>query len=122
MSVLMKSLLAAGFIWPSFGVANDGFGAVIHQSILSREVLTSADETEIQVSEMFERLSNEMDCSQFDLDGEYSSYRLEIVTQRPSQRNAAAFTQWFEGVKSEDTIVRVTIQTCFGLDPLDSAI
>jgi len=101
---------------PFFCFANSSVEAVIHQSILSREVVTSEGNTEIQVSDVFERMVDELDCATFDSDNEYTSYRLEIVTQRPSQRNAAAFTQWFEGVKSDYSIERVTIQTCVGMN------
>jgi len=116
MSLVAKAAVVFLILSPLFCLANSGVDSIIHQSVLSREVLTLEGDTEIQVSKVFDRLFDESDCAHFDLDNEYSTYKLEVVTQRPSQRNAAAFTQWFEGVKYDDTIIRVTIQTCLGVN------
>lgn len=116
MSVLMKSFLLVCVFSPCFSHANDNIEAVIHQSILSREVINDSGDTDIQVSQIFERLIDETDCAEFDADQEYGSYRLETVTQGPSARNMAGFTQWFEGVRSGYKVVRVTIQTCIGIN------
>ena len=88
---------------------------VIHQAVTQRTLVDIDGIIISQNTELFEVLENGEDCAAFDTDGEYDSYLLETVTQSPSQRNAAAFTQWFEGKKTDHNVTSVTIQTCLGI-------
>ena len=118
MSLLVKVVLVFFTFNPLISYASLNSETVLHQSILSREVIKPSGETDIQVSADQARMVDELDCAQHDADDQFEDYRLEVITQAPSKRSAAAITKWMGGLDAEDTLSRVTIQTCIGIGPV----
>jgi len=103
-------------VFPSLSMG-DELKPMIHQGILSREVITSDGLIKTQVSEVVPKLSSAEDCQRFDVDRMYDSYELDVPPpQEINKYNFGAFTNWFDGYRYDlREVLNVVIQTCRGV-------